>query len=436
MLDIKFIRENKDRVQQDMERKNKSVDLGRIISLDDERKKLQQDIDTLRSQQNTASAAIAQAEGEERQSMIDEVSKIKKEIQNLEEQFKPVKTELDELVYQVPNVLSSDVPVGKDEDDNKVVKTVGEKTVFDFTPRDHMELGLMHDLVDVEKAAEISGSRFAYIKNDLVMMQFALLQMTFNALTNKDVIAQIIADNNLDLDPRPFIPIIPPVMIRNEIQAGIHRVFGDQTYQFKEDGINMVASAEHTLAPYHYNETVEESQLPLRYVGYSTAFRKEAGTYGKDMGGLFRTHQFDKIELESFTNAETGAEEQMLMVGVQEYLVQQLGIPYQLVHVCTGDIGGPDYNQFDIECWLPGQDSYRETHTSDYMTDFQTRGINSFYKGENGKHLLHTNDATAFAVGRILIAIIENYQKADGTITIPGALRSYMGGKEFIDNRK
>jgi len=435
MLGIKFIRENKERVQTDTERKGKSIDLGRIIELDDSRKKLQQDIDALRAQQNTASSAIAQADGDEQQAMIDEVSKIKTEIQALEEQIKPVKTELDELVYQVPNILSADVPVGKDEDENVVVKTVGEKPQFDFEVRDHMELGRMHDLIDVEKAAEISGSRFAYVKNDLVMMQFALLQMTFNALTSKEVIGQIIKENNLDLDDRPFIPIIPPVMIRNEVQAGIHRVFGDQTYQFKEDGINMVASAEHTLAPYHMNETVDESRLPLRYVGYSTAFRKEAGTYGKDMGGLFRTHQFDKIELESFTNKETGEEEQKLMVGVQEYLVQQLGIPYQLVHVCTGDIGGPDYNQFDIECWLPGQDSYRETHTSDYMTDFQTRGVNSFYKGENGKHLLHTNDATAFAMGRILIAIIENYQNADGSITIPEVLRPFMGGREVIDNR-
>jgi len=322
-------------------------------------------------------------------------------------------------VYQVPNILSPDVPVGKDENENVVVKTVGEKPNFDFEVRDHMELGRMHDLIDVEKAAEISGSRFAYVKNDLVMMQFALLQMTFNALTSKEVIGKIIADNNLDLSDRPFMPIIPPVMIRNEVQSGIHRVFGDQTYQFREDGINMVASAEHTLAPYHMDETVDESRLPLRYVGYSTAFRKEAGTYGKDMGGLFRTHQFDKIELESFTNKESGGEEQKLMVGVQEYLVQQLGIPYQLVHVCTGDIGGPDYNQFDIECWLPGQDNYRETHT----------------RGENGKHLLHTNDATAFAMGRILIAIIENYQNADGSITVPEVLRPYMGGKEVIDNR-
>ncbi len=433
MLDIKFIRENTELVQDSAQKKNKTIDFDRLFDLDDTRKKLQQEIDALRSQQNTASGAIAQASGTERQSMIDEVSKIKKEIQDLEEQHKPVKEEFEALIYTIPNVIDQTVPVGADEDENKVIKTWGNKPEFDFTPQDHMSIANNLDLVDIEKAAEVSGSRFAYLKGDLVMMQMALMQMTFNALTNRDVIASIIKEQGIDIPDTPFVPIIPPVMIRDEVQTAIHRVFGDQTYQFKEDGLNMVASAEHTLAPYHMNETIDADRLPLRYVGYSTAFRKEAGTYGKDMGGIFRTHQFDKIELEIFSNKETGADEQKLMVGIQEYLTQQLGIHYQLVHVCTGDMGGPDYNQFDIECWLPGQDKFRETHTSDYMTDFQTRGINSRYKDENGTHYLHTNDATAFAIGRILIAILENYQNADGSVTVPDVLQPYMGGRQVIE---
>lgn len=180
------------------------------------------------------------------------------------------------------------------------------------------------------------------------------------------------------------------------------------------------------------NETVNHSDLPLRYIGYSTAFRREAGTYGKDMGGILRTHQFDKLEMESFTDVETGTDEQKFIVGIQEYLVQQLGIPYRLVHVCTGDTGNPDYNQFDIECWIPSQDKYRETHTSDYMTDYQTRGVKSFYKDKDGKKkLLHTNDATAFAIGRILIAILENFQQVDGSVKIPEPLQKYMN-KDII----
>jgi len=433
MLDIKFIRENIELVKESAEKKNKTIDFTRLIELDDSRKKMQQEIDVLRAQQNTASSAIAQAEGEERQAMIDEVSKIKKEIQDLEEKHKPVKIEFDALVFSIPNVIDESVPVGADEEENVVVKTWGEKPSFDFEPKDHMAIATELDIVDVEKAAEVSGSRFAYLKGDLVMLQMALMQMTFNALTNREVVASIIKEQGIDLPDTPFVPIIPPVMIRNEVQTAIHRVFGDQTYQFKEDGINMVASAEHTLAPYHMNETIDASRLPLRYVGYSTAFRKEAGTYGKDMGGIFRTHQFDKIELEIFSDSQSGADEQKLMVGIQEYLTQQLGIHYQLVHVCTGDMGGPDYNQFDIECWLPGQGKFRETHTSDYMTDFQTRGINARYKDESGTHHLHTNDATAFAVGRILIAILENYQNADGSVTIPEVLRPFMGGREKIE---
>lgn len=435
MLDIKYIRENLDRVREAAEKKNKQIDFERVMHLDDERKRLSQELDELRATQNHFSKQIAQAEEGQRQQLIDEVSSIKIKVQALEAEYKPIEEELAALVYMIPNVIDPSVPTGKDEEDNVVIKTYGEKPEFDFDVQDHVQIAERLDVIDTKKAAEVSGSRFAYIKGDLVRMQFALLQMTFDLLTDRKVIQQIITENNLDLPDTPFIPIIPPVMIRDEVQKSIHRVFGDQTYQF-DDGLNLVASAEHTLAPYHMDETLEEAALPIRYVGYSTAFRKEAGTYGKDMGGIFRTHQFDKIELEIFSSAETGAEEQKLMVGIQEHLTQQLGLHYQLVHVCTGDMGGPDYNQFDIECWLPGQGKYRETHTSDYMTDFQTRGVNSRYTTKEGNKFLHTNDATAFAIGRTLIAILENYQNADGSVTIPEVLRPYMGGQERIEVQK
>ena len=437
MLDIRFIREHEDRVRDAAKKKNKLVDIDTLLELDDERLRLQKQLEEYQAKQNAASkeiALVAQAHGnmEERAHLLQKTSTIKAKIQALEDRLKPIKEKIAAKVYEIPNVVSPDVPVGKNEEDNVVVRSWGEKPDFDFEAKDHMQLAKALDLIDTETAAEVSGSRFAYIKGDLVLLQFALLQMTFNALTDENVLALIIEEKGLDVSAKPFMPIIPPVMVRNSVQKSIHRVFGDQTYQFREDELNLVASAEHTLAPYYMNKTINQQNLPLRFVGYSTAFRKEAGTYGKDMGGIFRTHQFDKIELESFTDAESGSQEQQLMVGIQEYLVQQLGIPYQVVHVCTGDMGGPDYEQFDIECWLPGQGKYRETHTSDYMTDFQTRGIKSYYKGEGGKRLLHTNDATAFAIGRILIAIMENYQKADGTIGIPEALRPYMGGRDLI----
>ena len=432
MLDLSFIRENLDRVQEASNKKGKEVDFDRLLVLDGERRELIGKLNDLRTQQNAESDAIASASADQRQVMIEEVSQIKREIQDLESHLRPVEEELEALVYTVPNVIDPEVPFGKDEEDNVVVRTWGEQPSFDFEPRDHIVLATELNLMDVEKAAEVSGSRFAYLKGDLVMMQFALINMIFQALTDRKVIAHIIQDNGLDLPDTPFLPVIPPVMVRNEVQQAIHRVFGDQTYQFKEDGLNLVASAEHTLAPYHMNEIVDETRLPLRYIGYSTAFRKEAGTYGKDMGGIFRNHQFDKVELETFSRSETGAEEHKLMVGIQEYVTQQLGLPYQLVRVCTGDMGGADYSQFDIECWLPGQQRFRETHTADYMTDYQTRGVNARYKTAEGNTFLHTNDATVCALGRTLIAILENYQRADGSVDIPEVLQPYMGGRQVI----
>jgi seryl-tRNA synthetase len=322
------------------------------------------------------------------------------------------------------------MPVGKDESDNAVIKEVGKKPVFNFKPKNHMELGEALDIIDVKKATEVSGARFFYLKNEAVLLQFALVQFTFDVLTDENILKEIATKNKLSVSSKPFVPVVPPVMIRDEVQKSIHRVFGDQTYTLEKDEHNLVASAEHTLAPYHMNEVIEHGTLPLRYIGYSTAFRKEAGTYGKDMGGILRTHQFDKLEMESFTDEETGKIEQDFIVAIQEYLVQQLEIPYRLVHVCTGDTGGPDYDQYDIECWLPGQEKYRETHTSDYMTDYQTRGVASYYKTKDGeKKLLHTNDATAFAVGRILIAILENNQTADGEVAIPKVLQRYVNKK-------
>jgi len=266
-----------------------------------------------------------------------------------------------------------------------------------------------------------------------VLLQFALTMFAFETLTNEEVIKKVIKEKGLNLSSKPFIPMLPPVMIKNTVQSAIHRVFGEQTYKIKEEeNLNLVASAEHTMAPYHMNEVLNETDLPKRYIGYSTAFRKEAGTYGKDMKGFFRNHQFDKSEMESFTTADTGENEQEMIVGLQEYMMQSLKIPYRVQQICTGDTGKPDYQQYDIECWLPGQGKYRETHTSDYMTDYQTRGIKSFYKTKSGeKKLLHTNDATAFA-GRPMIAIMENYQTKEGEIIVPEVLRKWMGGKERI----
>lgn len=433
MLDIKFIRENLGLVKEGIRKKNVNLDLDSFIILDNKRRELQKVLEKEKARLNKISLEISILRDSEKDERLVESRDIKKGVQKIEEEIKPILEEWHKILMEIPNPPSSKMPEGKDDSDNITIKTWGEIPKFNFKPRSHIEIGKLLDIIDIEKASEISGSRFFYLKNDAVLMQFAIVDLVFKTLTNEAIIEKLIKENNLSLSSKPFVPMLPPVMIRHDVQKAIHRVFGDQTYRLPEDNLNLVASAEHTMAPYHMNEVLKEEDLPKRYIGYSTSFRRESGTYGKDMGGILRTHQFDKLEMESFTNAETGEEEQLLMVAVQEYLVQQLKIPYRLQQVCTGDTGKPDYNQFDIECWIPSQNLYRETHTSDYMTDYQTRGINSRYKTRDGKYkFLYTNDATAFAIGRILIAIIENYQQEDGSIKIPDILTNYIGKNKIV----
>ncbi len=434
MLDPKYIRKNVTLVKEGIRKKRIQLDLDYWLELDKKRRKQQKKIDESKHQQKITSQNLKNIEdNQEKQKLIQKTKKNKIKIKKLQKELDKIEKEWKSILMEIPNPPSPDMPEGKDESENVTVKEWGEKTKFNFVPQDHMSLGKKLDLIDIEKAAQVSGSRFYYLKNEAVLLQMALINFVFNTLTDENIIQKIIQEKKLQLSSKPFIPMIPPVMIRNEVQEKIHRVFGDQTYKLPEDKLNLVASAEHTMAPYYMNEIINESDLPLRYIGYSTAFRREAGTYGKDMGGILRTHQFDKLEMESFTTAETGIEEQKFIVALQEYLVQQLGIPYRLVHVCTGDTGKPDYDQYDIECWIPSQNKYRETHTSDYMTDYQTRGIRSYYKTKEGeKKLLHTNDATAFAIGRILIAILENNQQKDGSIVVPKVLQSWLNGKKII----
>jgi seryl-tRNA synthetase len=437
MLDPKFIRENLEKVEEAIRKKRVEVDLQRWLTLDEKRRELQQKLESKRAEQNEASKKIAQAEKEEKKEMIKVMSNVKKEVQEIDSKLDKVKERWEELLMNVPNICSPNMPEGESDKDNVEIKKWGEIREFDFDIKDHVQLGTALDIIDIETAAEISGSRFFYLKNGAVLLQMAIVNLVFDILGNEEIIKNIIERENLNLRTVPFQPILPPVMIRNEVQSKIHRVFGDQTYKIQNEDLNLVASAEHTLAPYYMNKTLKEEELPKRFIGYSTAFRQEAGTYGKDMGGILRTHQFDKLEMESFTTAESGIEEQKLIVALQEYLVQQLKIPYRLVHVCTGDTGKPDYDQYDIECWMPAQNKYRETHTSDYMTDYQTRGIKSYYKTKDGQRkLLHTNDATAFAIGRILIAILENNQQEDSSVLIPEVLQKYMGGKKVIKIEK
>lgn len=439
MLDIRFIRDNAEAVQENARRKNYDVDIAQLLKLDDQRRELSSKADELRERRNANSSKMKGVAGKPDQSIIDEGKAIKTELAELEASLGAIEQDTLALQKKVPNMAFSDVPVGASEDENVVARVVGEPTKFDFTPRNHWEIAEQRDWIDKERAAKVAGSRFAYIKGDLVKLQFAIVQFVINSLSDSDVLAKIAADAGLeDISLKPFTPILPPLMIRTELYDAMDRLEPrDDRYKLEDDDLWLQGSAEHVLGSMHANEIFAEAQLPLRYLGYATSFRREAGTYGKDMEGILRMHQFDKLEMESFTVGEDGLKEHLLMVAIQEYLLASLGLPYQVIQKCTADIGKPNARGIDMEAWLPGQNQYRETHTADYMTDYQARRLQTRVRRETGENagnleLIHTNDATAFALGRAMIAIIENGQQQDGTISIPEALRPYLGGKEVL----
>lgn len=425
MLDITFIRENPDIVRAAIRNKRtEEVDLDRVLMLADERKSLAGQVaEQNRKRKEAADARDAEAG-----------KRLKGELAALEEKHAAVEKELLSLLTKLPNVPSADTPVG-DESANVIARSSGEPPKFDFEPKPHWELGAALGLIDSEKAAEVSGARFTYIKGDLALMQFALLQFAFKTLGDVSTLSAIAKKAGANITPTPFVPVVPPVMMRTSVMHRMARLHPmDERYVFEKDDLVLVGSAEHTIGPLHMDEILEEKRLPVRYVGYSTAFRREAGAAGKDTRGILRQHQFDKIELETFVLPEQSMDEQNFIVGIQEHLMQELKLPYQVVLKSTGDQGAPNHRGIDIETWMPGQNTYRETHTSDLMTSYQARRLNTRVRRADGtiEHV-HMNDATVFAMGRTLIAILENYQQEDGTIVVPEVLRPFMGGKEKIE---
>ena len=435
MIDLNDLRARPDAYQTAANNKSIKLDVKAFLTLDESRKKLLLEVETMRGEKNRVSKDVPKMQGDEKQKAIADMKVLGETLKQKEQELTELETTWNATLAKFPNLPLAHVPVGHSETDNVEVHTWGEKPTFDFEVRDHVALGKLLDIIDVEQAAVVSGSRFAYLKGDAVRMQMALIQFTFDTLGNKEIINQVATKAKLKVSTKPFTPMLPPVIMQRDVMDRMDRLQPeDQRYVLPEDGQVLVGSAEHTMGPYYMEKTLEISQLPIRFIGYSTAFRREAGTYGKDMGGILRVHQFDKLEMESFAAAEDGENEQKLIVALQEHMVQSLKIPYRLLQKCTYDIGKPNANGLDIECWIPSQNTYRETHTSDYMTDFQARRLETYYKDVDGKRrLVHMNDATAFAIGRILIAILENNQQKDGSVVIPEMLRPYMGGQERIE---
>lgn len=431
MLDIRYIRDNPDRVQEAARQKGYNVNIRELLSSDESRRELQTKADGLRTRRNEIAGQMKG--GKPAPELVEEGKRLKAELAEVEDRLRGVDEEYLRLLKSVPNMSHNDVPVGASEDENVEVKVVGEIPAFDFTPKNHYEIAEAKGWLDKERAAKVAGARFAYVMGDLVLLQQAIIQFVMSSLTNSAVIEQIAAGAKLDVDTKPFVPVLPPLMIRTEPYDQMDRLQpSDDRYKIEGEELWLQGSAEHVLGSMHAGEIFEASQLPLRYLGFATSFRKEAGTYGKDMEGLIRMHQFDKLEMESFTEAKDSYNEHLLFIAIQEWLLQQLKLPYHLLMKCTADIGKPNARGVDMEVWLPGQGKYRETHTADYMTDYQARRLQTRVRIDDGVALVHTNDATAFALGRCMVAIIENYQTADGNVVIPEVLRPFMGGREQI----
>lgn len=435
MLDIQYIRENIQVVKDAVKNKRATVDIDELLLLDESRRNLLQEIEKLRAQKNDINTAIQNAENkEERSDVIEKAKLIKEQLDTQEPKLKEVETRFGELMYLIPNVISEDTPIGKDESENIVLRQVGEKPKFSFSPREHFDLAENLDLIDSERAVKVSGSRFVYLKGDLVMLEWAMMFFALHILTDQKVLTSLAKENKLEVDTTPFVPVLPPMMIRPEMHRRMGRLDPEEMYMLDRDNLSLIGSAEHTLGSMYADEILEEKDLPLRMVGFSGAFRREAGSYGKDMKGILRLHQFNKLEMETFTVKEKSRVEQDFIVAIQEYLMQQLEIPYQVLAICTGDMGKPDFRQIDIEAWMAGQGRYRETHTSDLIGDFQARRLNTRVRRENGEiEMVHMNDATAFSE-RPLIAILENNQQEDGSILIPQVLQKWTG-KEKIESR-
>jgi seryl-tRNA synthetase len=420
MLDINFIRENPEKTKKGVEKKQINPKLvDRVLDFDKAWREKTVTLDSLRSKQNKISKNIHLSDGKKNEDILSQAQVLKKQISKIEKEENELKDKRDKFLEDLPNIPFEDVPVGKDDSENVVAREVGEKPNFDFQPKSYIELGEELNIINTQKAAEVSGGRFGYLLGDAAMLEFALVRLAFDTLLEKG-----------------FTPIIPPVMVRPEIMVKMGKgKFIDEKDAFyvKDNDLYLVGSSEHSIGPFRMNEKINEDEFPLKYAGFSTCFRREAGSYGKDTRGILRVHQFDKIEMLVFSLPENSEKMHKEMVSIQESLMQKLELPYRVMEICTGDMTWADARQFDVETWFPFEGKYRETHSCSNTTDFQARGVNTKYKSkkDNKTHLVHMLNGTAFAIGRTVIAIIENNQTKEGTVKVPKVLQDYVGKEEI-----
>ncbi len=412
MIDIKLLRENIHTVKEALQKRGVDVDADKLLEIDKKRRQLIQEVDDLRAQRNE----ISKQKGKPLD--IKKAKDIKQKLKTKEEKLQKVEQEFNSLFILIPNIPLGDVPIGKSEADNQPIREWGKIPKFDFKIKDHLEIGKELGLIDVERAAKISGSRFGIIKNQAVFLEFALIRLAFDVLTKEG-----------------FIPVIPPTLLKPEMMRGMGYIDTqedrDERYLLEKDNLYLVGTAEQMIGPMYQGETLKAQDLPKKYVAFSSCFREEAGSYGKDTRGIFRVHQFDKVEMFIFSKPEDSAKEHAFLLSMEEKLMQLLEIPYRVVHLCTADMCRASASSYDIEAWIPSQNKFRETHSTSNCTDFQARRLNIRYKDGDKIELVHTLNGTAFAIGRTIIAILENYQQKDGSILMPKALRKYLGFKHI-----
>jgi len=409
MIDPRLLRDDPDAIRESLARRGSKVDLDAVISLESSLRVARQNAEELRARQKESGREIATLEGEAKDEAIAAVADLAAQVKEAASDVDRLETEFDSAILEVPNLVAPDAAEGFGEDDSLEIKRVGEPLT---EGTDHATLGETLGIIDTVRATKISGSRFGYLKGMGAMLEFSLVRWAMDHLVAEG-----------------FTPMIPPVLVREEalVGTGFFPEAREQVYEIPRDELYLVGTAEVPLAAYHTDEILDNEDLPLRYAGLSTCFRREAGTYGKDTAGIFRVHQFDKVEMFVFTTPGESPAEHDQLLAVEEKLVGELEIPYRVVNIAAGDLGASAAKKYDIEAWFPGEQAYREITSCSNTTDYQARRLKIRTRTEKGNEVVHTLNGTACAVGRTILALLENHQQPDGSVVIPEALRRYTG---------